>query len=83
MKNQVGKVTHYFNNINVAIIKLSDKLTAGETVHFKGHTSDFDQVIDSMQIDHSQVESAKKGQEVGVKVSEHTRVGDDVLRAES
>lgn len=81
MEEQViGKVTHYFNHLNVAIIELSKELAKGDTIHFKGHTSDFTQPVDSMQMEHEDIESAKKGQVIGIKVTDHARVGDTVYK---
>jgi putative protease len=78
---KIGQVSHYFGKIQVAAIELTDgDLSVGETIHIKGHTSDFTQKIDSMQIDKANVESAKKGQSIGIRVSEHARVGDEVFK---
>ncbi len=77
----LGRVTHYFNNIGVAVIRINKgKLSLGETIHFKHGDRDFEQVIDSMQIDKEQVESVKKGQEVALKVDNVVREGDDVFK---
>ena len=78
---KIGKITHYFSKVQVAAIELTDgELTVGDTVHIKGHTSDFTQRIDSMQIDRVDVPSARKGQSIGVRVSQHARVGDEVFK---
>lgn len=77
---EIGKVTHFYDKISVAIIDLSDKLAVGESVRVKGHTTDFEQAIDSMEVDHASVEAAKKGDVIGVKVSEKVREGDRVYR---
>ncbi len=75
----IGAVTHYYSNIGVAIVKFVKAVKAGEEVHFKGVTTDFVASIGSMQYDHKDVSSAKKGQEVGIKVSDKVREGDEVL----
>ena len=80
-EQEIGKITHYFNHLNVAIIELSKPLTKGDTVHIKGHTSDFSQTVDSMQEEHADIEKAEAGQSIGIKVSEHVRVGDSVYKA--
>lgn len=68
---KIGKVTHYFDHLGVAIIKLSAPLKKGETVEFKNSKGTVaTQVIDSMQVDHKDIEAAKVGDEVGVKVTE-------------
>ena len=79
-ETQIGKVTHYFSRINVAIIALTDSLKIGDTIHVKGHSEDFKQPIDSMQIEHEQVEGAKKGDAIGLKVKDKVREGDEVYK---
>ncbi|NIT03794.1 translation elongation factor-like protein [Candidatus Saccharibacteria bacterium] len=82
MEKKIGEVTHYFGHIPAGIIKLAGKVKKGDKLHFKGATTDFTQEITSMQIDHKDIESAKKGDEIGVKVNERVREGDDVFIAE-
>ena len=77
----VGKVTHYFGKANVAAIKITEgELSVGDTIHVVGHTSDFTQKLDSMQVDRAPVQSAKVGDEIGVQVVEHAREHDEVYR---
>ncbi len=76
---RVGEVTHYFGRINVAVIQLSGNLKVGDNVHFLGHGSDFTQEIKSMQIEHETIESAKKGQEIAVKVAKAVRKNTSVF----
>lgn len=77
----VGKVTHYFGKAGVAGIKITEgELSVGDMIHIVGHTSDFTQKVDSMQIDRAMVESAKVGDEIGIKVVEHAREHDHVYR---
>lgn len=80
MEEEIGKVTHYFSHIPAAIIKLSAPLKKGDRIHIKGHTTDFEQVVEGMQIEHKDIEEAKEGQEIGVKVEQKTRDGDTVFR---
>ncbi len=80
MGKEVGEITHYFSHINVAVVKLSDTLNTGDKVRIKGHTTDFEQVIDSMQVDHAKVEKAEKGKEIGMKVKERVREGDKLFK---
>lgn len=75
---KVGRVTHYFGHIQVAAIKLEGELKVGDTIHFRGHTSDFMQPVDSMQLEHERVEVGQPGQEVAIKVVEHAREHDEV-----
>jgi len=77
---EVGKVTHYFSNIGVGVIKLSGTLKQGDKIRIKGATSDFTQKVDSMQIDHDKVEEAKKGKAIGMKVADHAREHDVVYK---
>ena len=79
-EKEIGKVTHYFTKIGVAVVKLSGELKVGDTIHIKGHTSDFTQTVDSMQIEHKQLEKAGKGKSIGLKVTDHVREGDVVCK---
>ena len=74
----VGKITHYYNAIGVGIIELKGVLKAGDMIHVKGKTTDFEQAVDSIQIEHEKVENAKKGDVVGIKVKEKVKEGDEV-----
>lgn len=78
-KKPIGAVTHYYGKMGVAIIKFSREVKKGEVVHFKGATTDFEQKIDSIQFDHKDLEAAPKGKEVGIKVKEKVRGGDEVF----
>jgi translation initiation factor IF-2 len=78
---KIGHVSHYFGKAQVAAIELTDgELAVGDMIHVKGHTSDFTQSVDSMQIDRQDVDRAGKGQSVGIRVAEHARVGDEVFK---
>jgi len=77
----VGKVTHYFGKAQVAGIEITEgQLSVGDTIHIVGHTSDFTQKVDSIQIEHESVPSAKVGDMIGIKVAEHAREHDQVYR---
>jgi len=76
----IGKVTHYFSKIGVAVIELSDTLKVGETIRIVGGETDFNQVIESMEIEHQKVEIAKAGDLVGLKVSQKVRDGYKVYK---
>jgi len=77
----IGEITHYFGKIEVAIIRLDDSLKVGDTIRIVGgEETDFEQKVDSMEIEHEKVEEAKKGQSVGVKVSEKVREGYKVYK---
>jgi len=77
----IGEVTHYFDKIMVAIVKAKQTIKKGDSLHFKGKKGEFDQVVESMQIDHADVETAKSGDEFGVKVSQEVEKGDAVFAA--
>lgn len=77
----IGVVTHYYGGLEVAIVKFNKTVEKGAAVAFKGHTTDFEQTVDSMQYDHKAVDAAKKGQEVGIKVKDKVREGDEVFEA--
>ncbi len=76
----VGKVTHFFSNIGVAVIQLDKPLKVGDTIHIKGATSDVTQPIDSMQVEHEKIEKAKKGDSIGLKVQDKVREHDVVYK---
>jgi putative protease len=75
----LGKIAHYFDKISVAAINVKAPIKVGDVLHIKGHTTDFDQPVDSMQIEHVAVEKAKKGDDIGIKVSQYVREGDGVF----
>ncbi len=77
----IGEVTHFYGNISVAIVKFNKSVDAGAKVHFKGAHTDFEQEISSMQYDHKEISSAKKGQDVGIKVDQKVHEGDKVFEA--
>ena len=80
-EERVGFVTHYYGHLSVAAIRLeSGSLSVGDTIRILGHTSDFRQRVVSMQIEHQPVTEAGKRQEIGLKVTEHAREGDDVYK---
>ncbi|TME82952.1 MAG: translation elongation factor-like protein [Chloroflexi bacterium] len=76
----VGRITHYFPNIAVAAARLSAELKVGDRVRVKGHTTDFTEAIESLEIEHQKVDRAGPGDDVAFKVSEKARPGDQLLR---
>jgi putative protease len=81
-KQLVGKVTHYFTKIGVAVIELESAVAVGDKISIEGATTNLQQKIDSMQVDHKDVESAKKGDAIGMKVKDRVRGGDQVYKVE-
>lgn len=78
-EQKIGEVTHYYTNIQVAIVALSDNLKVGDKVRFQGATTDFTQEIDDMEYEHEKVEEVEAGKQVGIKVEERVREGDEVF----
>jgi putative protease len=80
-EEKIGFVSNYFSKISVAAVDITDgTLSVGDTLHFLGHTTDFESTVHSMQIEHKSVTEARKGDSVGVKVSEKVREGDKVYK---
>ena len=78
----IGVVTHYFSKVRAAVVKLKNTLSAGDVVKIKGHTTDFNQTVSSLQIDHVAVEKATKGQEIGLLVDSRVREHDLLLKGQ-
>ena len=79
-KQLIGQVTHYFSKIGVAIIKLEEPLLKGDRIAVVGSTTDLEQNVKSMQVDHHNIEEAKVGDLVGLKVKDKVREGDAVYK---
>jgi len=79
MRKRIGIVTHYYNRIGVAVLELDAPLKMGERLLFLGHTSEFTQLVGSMEIDHRKVQEVGAGAEVAVKVICRVRRGDQVF----
>jgi putative protease len=80
-EQEIGKIADYFAQIGVAAIEVTQgEVNIGDTLHFKGHTTDFTQQVESMQIEHDNVETAKAGDSVGIKVTERVRPTDGVFK---
>ena len=78
---EIGHVSNYFSKLSVAAVELTNHaLSVGDTLHFKGHTTDLQLKVDSIQIEHESVTEAKKGNSVGLKVSERVRKKDKVFK---
>ena len=76
----VGKVLHFYNRISVAVIELYDSLSLGDRILIRGKRTNFEQTVDSMEIEHQKVEKAEAGQKVGLKVVDRVREGDLVYK---
>jgi len=76
----IGKITHYFSKIGVAVIELSDTLKVGDTIRIVGGQTDFNQTVESIEIEHKKVKEAKTGDSVGLKVNQKVREGYKVYK---
>ena len=78
---RTGIVTHYFNHLSVAVVKVeSGTLRIGDNIHFRGHTTDFGQRIDSLQVNHAPVATVGPKDDFGMKVRDHVRENDVVYK---
>jgi putative protease len=77
---EVGTVAHFFSKISVAVIDLNAPISVGDKIHIMGPTTDFEQTVESMQIEHENVKAAKAGQSIGLKVKEYVREKDMVYK---
>ncbi len=80
MEQRIGYVTHYYTRLGVAVLALRDMLKVGDTIHILGHTTDFTQQVESMEIEHQPVQSVRPGAEVALKVVNKVRQGDRVYK---
>jgi len=80
MEKEIGQIIHFYNRISVAVLDLADTLSFGDKIHITGHTTDFIQKVNSMEIDHQKVESAGPEDEVALKVIEPVRDGDTIYK---
>ncbi|OQA93187.1 MAG: hypothetical protein BWY24_00709 [Microgenomates group bacterium ADurb.Bin219] len=80
---KVGKIIHFYDKIGVAVVEVSDTLAVGDTVKISGHGNEFTQSVSSMQVEHEQIEEAKKGQTVGMKLDQAASEGDEIYKVTS
>jgi len=79
-KKEIGKVTHFYPKISVAVIELNDVLKKGDKISIEGHGNTFEQVVESMQVEHKPIEKAKKGDAIGLKTAESCKENDKVFK---
>jgi translation initiation factor IF-2 len=80
-EEKIGVVSNYFSKISVAAVEIKEgTVSVGDTLHFFGHTTDFESTVHSLQIEHQSVTEAKKGDSIGIKVPEKVREGDKVYK---
>ena len=79
-EKEIGKVSDFFARPVVAGVEMSGSIKVGDKIHIKGHTTDMEMLVDSMQIDNAEVAEAKAGDSVGIKVDDRVRRGDTVFK---
>ena len=80
MESAIGTVLHYYSHLHVAVLQLTERIKVGETIHILGHTTDFTQVVASMEVDHHRVVVVEPGEDVALKVVEPVREHDTIYR---
>jgi putative protease len=83
MEKEIGRITHYFNRLGVAVLELTEGLKVGDVVHILGHTTDFTQPVWSLEIEHRKIQAVGPGADVALEVSDRVRRGDRVYRVAS
>lgn len=81
-KKEIGKISHFFNKISVAVVDLTGKIKVGDKISIEGRGNVLEQTIDSMQIEHENIQEAKAGQSIGLKVDSPVKEGDIVFKIE-
>lgn len=76
----IGTVTHYFSHLGVAAVTLSDTLRVGDRIHVVGHTTNVEQRVESMEVEHAKVDAAGPGDDVALAVTDHVRDHDRIYR---
>ena len=79
-EKKVGKITHYYDRIGVAVVEILAPIKVGDKIKIAGHEQEFEQKVASMQIEHENVKKAKKGDNVGMKVDQPVKKGDEVYK---
>jgi putative protease len=79
-KKMIGKISHFYPKISVAVVDLDDTLRVGDRISVERETGSFEQTVDSIQIEHENIHEAKKGQSIGLRVNERTREGAKVFK---
>jgi len=79
-KKEIGKIGHFYGKISVAVVDLTDTLKVGDKILIEGPTTSVEQVVDSMQIEHENIDVAKKGQSIGLKIAGSVREKDTVFK---
>lgn len=80
MEKLIGVITHYYPKIKVGVIELSDNLNVGDKIRVKGEKTDFEQIVDSIQVEHQNIENARKGEVIGIELKEAAKESDKVYK---
>jgi len=80
MEVEVGRITHFYTKIGVAVVELSGPLQVGDAIHIRGHTTDLRQNVESMQMEHQNIQRAEKGQGIGLKINGQVKEKDIVYK---
>jgi hypothetical protein len=82
MEKRIGKITHYYSRLSVAVLDLVDEIHLGDKIHIKGRLTDLSMSIESLEIEHQKIEAAKPGMEVALQVGGYVREGDEIFKVE-
>ncbi len=82
MEKLIGKVTHYFDRAMVMVVKLEDKIGVGDKIKIKKGEEEFEETVESMQVEHESIQKAKAGDEIAIKISQPTKEGAEVYKVE-
>ena len=81
MEEKIGSITHYYGKLGVAAVEIKHGvLHKGDKIHIHGHTTDIEQTVDSMELEHQQIIEAGEGKNIGIHVIDHVREHDDVYK---
>ena len=81
-ETEVGKITHYYDHLGVGVVQVSKAIKVGDKIHIKGKAADFNQEVTSLQVEHKQIDEAKKGDAVGMKVDQEVEENDVIYKVE-
>ncbi len=79
---KVGEIIHFYDKISVAVVKVLAPIKIGDRIKIAGHDNELEQTVDSMQVEHENIDKAKKGDDVGMKVDQPVKPGDEVYKLE-
>ncbi len=80
---KVGRIAHFYSKASVAVVELSSPLSKGEKIVIRGSTTNIEQTVDSMEIEHKQIANAQAGQSIGMKVADRVRENDIIYKVKS